>query len=435
MNQQQQPCTCPPMRWWLTAWLTAPYRALTPEGEAELRAILFSRMLTLLISAVVTIVIEALALAHHPTRPFVMWLWLDAGLLFWVRLALIATIIRYRARHPLLAAPPSVVSDGFVLAGLVWCALLGLGAGMCVATGDFGLGVMGALLAMATAGAQCGRLPGAPRLATMQILLIVVPAMPGCWLAPDHFARWAILLSPLYVVGLISINGSLHREFVEMVVGRQENRRLALRCPLTGLPNRRMFDRSLARMVQGAAARADVFVLCLDLDGFKMVNDRLGHMTGDLLLKEVGVRLARQVPEDGLAARVGGDEFAIVVGAGTAESVAAMARAIVASLREPFLLADDAVRVGVSIGIARRQAGQDAGRLVDEADRALYAAKRAGKNTFRWAEAPDAPETQDRLRRSGDDALRGLRPVMAAPRPPCGPVGNPGGGKVAAPGV
>ena len=274
---------------------------------------------------------------------------------------------------------------------------------------------------MASIGAVCGRIPGSPRLARLQMSLILFPLAAGGLCAADPVVHLIVALAPIYILALDSINLQLHDDYVEMVVGRQENRRLALRCPLTALPNRRMFDATLATVLHSAAGRGvDAFVLCLDLDGFKVVNDQLGHAAGDLLLKEVAARLLRSLPADGLVARIGGDEFAILITAPYPAIAEALAGSIVTAVDQPVELDGRFARVGVSIGISSGGDAENPERLIREADQALYAAKSAGKNTFRWYETPPSlTETFGQQRRSTDDALHELRIALESPLPCC----------------
>jgi diguanylate cyclase len=156
---------------------------------------------------------------------------------------------------------------------------------------------------------------------------------------------------------------------------------------LTSLPNRRMFL-ELAGCALGEVWKSGgkCFVLFIDLDGFKPVNDTHGHAAGDAILIAVGKRLHQSAPRNALVARMGGDEFAILLprddcaGTGPVEA----ARKIIAALQQPFELAGVKISINASIGIAT---GPDNGKraedLTDAADQAMYEAKRAGRGTIR----------------------------------------------------
>nr|WP_246315495.1 GGDEF domain-containing protein [Kineococcus aurantiacus] len=150
---------------------------------------------------------------------------------------------------------------------------------------------------------------------------------------------------------------------------------MALVDPLTGLPNRRAFTAQLETAVRADAAIAVLFV---DLDGFKAVNDTLGHAAGDELLTETARRLRETCGAGAFPARLGGDEFAIVLPdlfPGVADDVAV---ALVDRLREPFLLAAGPATISASVGITASEPGDDADALLSRADAAMYVAKRAG---------------------------------------------------------
>jgi diguanylate cyclase (GGDEF)-like protein len=157
---------------------------------------------------------------------------------------------------------------------------------------------------------------------------------------------------------------------------------------LTGLPNRRYFRERLERMLtRGAGSRgAELAVMYLDLDGFKQVNDGLGHHAGDLVLKAVADRL-RKTPRHGeLVARLGGDEFAIIIENATSSASAALAQRTIQLLSEPYPLSTGAtVSIGASVGIAFATSDASFELLMKWADAALYDAKAAGKGTFCFA--------------------------------------------------
>ena len=177
---------------------------------------------------------------------------------------------------------------------------------------------------------------------------------------------------------------------------------LAFHDVLTGLPNRAVFSEHLSEALQHASRRR-VALLCLDLDGFKGVNDLYGHPVGDELLVETSRRLRNLIGEGCLVARLGGDEFAIVqVGAHQPEHAERTAETIIAALNEPFELQHQLVRIGCSVGIAVYPAdAQTASDLIKNADLALYRAKSEGGRRVRFYE------------RAMDEAMRERRAIEA----------------------
>jgi diguanylate cyclase (GGDEF)-like protein/PAS domain S-box-containing protein len=182
---------------------------------------------------------------------------------------------------------------------------------------------------------------------------------------------------------------------------------------LTGLPNRQYFIAHLQEHCEQAAAGKSVWfaVIFLDVDQFKLVNDTLGHNTGDLLLAEVAARLRSCVRAEDMLARMGGDEFTVVLhGYRSRSSVESVAARILASISRPFEIEGHRLGTGASIGLAVCPAdGTDAVTVLRHADAAMYKAKQAGRGTFRWyAGVSDADDVM-RLDLAGDlqSALHG----------------------------
>lgn len=158
----------------------------------------------------------------------------------------------------------------------------------------------------------------------------------------------------------------------------------ALHDTLTGLPNRAYFLRELTRELEPDAMAnrddATMAVLFLDLNGFKPVNDTLGHDAGDELLKVVGRRLQTTAGTVGLVARLGGDEFTVLLPHCRGNDASDLASGIHAALAEPIELDQDTVVVGASIGIAFYDEGIDSSEWLRRADAAMYAAKQSSSS-------------------------------------------------------
>ena len=157
---------------------------------------------------------------------------------------------------------------------------------------------------------------------------------------------------------------------------------------LTGLPNRLLFGDRLSQAISLAKRDSREFALLyLDLDKFKPVNDTLGHTTGDELLQAVAARIRHQVRESDTVARIGGDEFTVILpDIGKREEAETVARKVISALSAPFQLGSQkqSIEIGTSIGIAVYPAdGRDADALVKAADAAMYSAKRVG-SSFRF---------------------------------------------------
>jgi diguanylate cyclase len=156
---------------------------------------------------------------------------------------------------------------------------------------------------------------------------------------------------------------------------------------LTGLPNRALFQDRLERAVAGAARNGhELAVMFIDLDGFKLVNDTLGHHAGDLLLVEVAHRLEQCLRQSDTVARMGGDEFTVILAdLRDPEDAALVARKLIRSLKQSVRVAGHEMNVTASVGVSLfPRDGQDATSLACHADVALYRAKQDGKNDVRF---------------------------------------------------
>lgn len=193
------------------------------------------------------------------------------------------------------------------------------------------------------------------------------------------------------------------RDVTERKLAELQVRRHALYDDLTGLARREFFVQQTRKAIARAARRQEMLALMfLDLDGFKKINDALGHHVGDLLLKEVGTRLRDALRQedtigrlmladtDDRIARFGGDEFTVLLsGLIKAENAAQVARRTLDAISVPYVLEGREIVVTISIGIAiYPQDGTDADELFKRADAAMYAAKSTGRNTYKFHSEP-----------------------------------------------
>ncbi|MGI4746068.1 MAG: diguanylate cyclase domain-containing protein [Janthinobacterium lividum] len=183
---------------------------------------------------------------------------------------------------------------------------------------------------------------------------------------------------------------TMFTDITELWRSTERIRYLALHDPLTELPNRSLLFDRLESLIRADRQAGSIIVMFLDLDRFKLVNDTYGHDMGDAVLTIVARRLQGVVPEPDMVARLGGDEFIIVMekpsGGVVTETIAGR---IIAAVNEPIEWDGRATQVGISIGVA--EFPRDGHRPVDllkNADEAMYRAKRAGRNCFRFANRP-----------------------------------------------
>jgi len=204
---------------------------------------------------------------------------------------------------------------------------------------------------------------------------------------------------------------------VELLESREREHYHATRDSMTGLPNRCYIRDQLQRALdQAAAERRHVSVLFLDLDGFKKVNDRLGHAAGDQLLLTVCERVTANLDPGDILARVGGDEFLVLLQRGDPElGPAAAARQLLAALSRPIQLGalgvvDQVVTASIGIASSPRD-GRDPDALIHNADAALYRAKAQGRNRYELfdvsanAEAVRRVSLEQKLRQALDDQV------------------------------
>jgi diguanylate cyclase (GGDEF)-like protein len=191
-----------------------------------------------------------------------------------------------------------------------------------------------------------------------------------------------LIALPIYFSILLK---QLSRQHDELKKLYEQTARHATHDSLTNLPNRKHFHDQLAETIASARQDHRTFtVLYLDLDGFKSINDDLGHAIGDQLIEHTARRLELCVRKDDMVARVGGDEFIVLLQDVASPDVSRIAEKIVDSLSIPFLLADKALTITTSIGVATYpHDGADVNALIHSADSAMYEAKRNGKNGYR----------------------------------------------------
>ncbi|XQY91391.1 diguanylate cyclase domain-containing protein [Metabacillus sp. HB246100] len=166
----------------------------------------------------------------------------------------------------------------------------------------------------------------------------------------------------------------------------QKYKQMAYYDELTELPNRTMLNSHLRKALSRAKRKNhSISIMFIDLDGFKQVNDTHGHEAGDLLLKEVAIRLNDSVREEDLISRIGGDEFILVFEETSKEEVASISNRILDKMKEPFTLLDHHVKISPSIGISKFPDNANSiNELIINADKAMYYAKKQGKNNYQF---------------------------------------------------
>jgi diguanylate cyclase (GGDEF)-like protein len=259
-------------------------------------------------------------------------------------------------------------------------------------------------------------------LGVLTIVALYAATIAGARFPVGYAAAWATPVTFASYAGLVGCSAVLLFVFEDIRAAAQARAeaasaalaRMAYHDALTGLSNRARFLERLGAALARARAAGDparVAVLLLDLDGFKGVNDSLGHAAGDTVLAEVAARLLNATRGCDTVARLGGDEFAVLLEVAREDAAAVVvAERILAALAAPFVLDGRQARVGASVGIARSAAGADAragsdaavdvgtagdaqaprgdvAAVMRAADVAMYRAKALGKGRWVWFEA------------------------------------------------
>jgi diguanylate cyclase (GGDEF)-like protein len=209
------------------------------------------------------------------------------------------------------------------------------------------------------------------RLAFLGLAVAIVPIVVGAQqLAGGKNDALVLIVSSATIATLVMVRIgqlSVQRDQAERALRHE-----ATHDSLTGLPNRREF---VTQLSQELASGHDCALIFCDLDRFKAVNDRFGHVHGDEVLIEVARRLRDSVRANDLVCRLGGDEFVILLRNGTPDEVEAVNRRIVEALARPVLVSDKLITVGGSTGTAFAVGGVDPEELIMQADHAMYSSK------------------------------------------------------------
>jgi diguanylate cyclase (GGDEF)-like protein len=311
----------------------------------------------------------------------------------WAAADLALLVLRLRlygaAEHARLSGRP-VNYPVLMLSATAWAVLIAAGFAACVLTGEPVPTLIAGVNVAGIVGGVSSRNASTPRFGIFLILLIGTPFTIALMLSPIPGLGLASVQVPLLLAGMCMVTQQNYLNLSALYRAEYSNRMQALTDALTGLGNRMQLRQTLARyatLLDSAPrdpARAFA-VLCLDLDGFKGVNDGFGHGTGDALLQAVAGRLRLALRHDDIVCRIGGDEFVVVIAEAGPAAIERVATRIIAALQAPFAFADvGEVTIGVSIGSALAPAdGTDPKRLLLRADEALYSAKRAGKGVHR----------------------------------------------------
>ena len=315
----------------------------------------------------------------------------------WLLVPMIADLLlfavrwRFRRQVNRADATASDLNERFVvLVNLLWIALIAAETVVLLGLPSVRALVLGIALPVGFIGYVVSLFTGFPRLAATAVAVLAAALTVG--LASSAFDELHVfsLLTPGGAVAFVILIRRTHASLIGSVRAQHQNYLKAMHDALTGLPNRLlMLDRlrrscATARREPGWAAPG---VLCLDLDGFKAVNDRFGHAAGDALLVRLARVLRAAVRPGDTVCRRSGDEFVVILPAIDEVGIRGVAERIVAAVARPIDIGlANPVQVGVSVGVARGGPnGTTAEDLLARGDAALYDAKRGGKGRFRVA--------------------------------------------------
>lgn len=365
-------------------WIAEPGRDVPDDVRPLLLGGLFGTLAIFLGGIFNTIAVSLVCAIHLHSVAFVGWALFEL-VLGGIRLWLLARCRREAARGG------RTPTDLYLALALLWAAGVGFGGLMGMLSGDWTIAALTGISSAAMAGGIAFRNFYAPRLSTAMILLSFGPLMVSALVAGAPLVRLLVLQIPIYLFSMWRAAYKLNDMMVRTLAAERENDRRASHDQLTGLANRAGLERVILAWRHREDRRGPLAFFYLDLDGFKRINDEHGHAAGDALLRMVAARLMALAPEGGLAARIGGDEFVLLVPETDRGGAQARAeRTIAAIAGRPYDLEDGvAVSIGASIGISRLpDHGHDVATLMAAADGALYEAKARGRCRAVIAPAP-----------------------------------------------
>ena len=367
-------------RWRLTRWLVDPGRNVPEPIRASLFNSLYGSLPIFLGGITNTLLVSSVIAARNPTPLFLFW----AG----------AEVLLAALRLPVLIAGQRAIREGrrgpddlYILLALLWASLVGFGAFICLTSGDWIAATLACLSGGAMVGGICFRNFAAPRMAALMILLSLGPCLAGAILSGEPLLLATAIQIPIYLFAMGGAAFRMNRVMIARMQAAMAMDHRARHDDLTGLLNRAGLAAELEQAADGELA-----YYFLDLDGFKRVNDTLGHAAGDRLLVEIAGRMRRAADADDILVRLGGDEFLVIAPCRDRADACARAEALIETLTDaPYLLDGEGIEIGVSIGVAlSREHGRAFAALIEAADQALYRAKASGR--CRWSIATRTPQ-------------------------------------------
>jgi diguanylate cyclase (GGDEF)-like protein len=385
-------------------WIVYSPGAQPPEIQRMLLRQSLTKAWTLVVSVVASSLIASVAVLMTAA----VWAYV------WLLAELVVGSFRIASTNAFVKAETSGRTGNSlapIFGALVAFIIISAGAYQCVASGEWPLIAMAGMGIATLIGAVSSRNAGTPRYGVVLIGILTLPFSLAALASPVPYLFMAGIQLPLYAGAVIFVMLENYKVLLSLYRSEAENRRLAHHDLLTGLPNRSMnlkrFDELLAGLSSPDRTQNGLTVFCLDLDGFKDVNDRLGHAAGDAVLIALADRLRQSVRIFDFVSRTGGDEFVVLLPAISVADAAAIAKRIITCVGTPFDVGHgDPVKIGISIGSASAPSdGETADALMRSADQAMYEAKKRGKGRFipfgtlgtEGAELAPAPDADARI--------------------------------------
>ncbi|KTC24152.1 signaling protein [Pseudomonas marginalis ICMP 9505] len=364
----------------LIRWFVKDNENLDRDIRLKLLKDPFSSRAALVAAGMNTLLVCSVAVILHPTLFFICWL--IADMLIW--------IIRWFLLRRFIASGKSMrryATDLSLLFGLIWAAEIGIGTAGCIISQDPVLQVLACTSAVSMNGAIAMRNQGIPRYAFTQILLTDIPMKLATLFQPEPMLRVLILQAPMYLTGLWVLLNNLNANLTKAYIAEAQSTHSATHDKLTGVLNRSgMFNVMTALLSSKAKVASGFCLLCLDLDGFKKINDANGHATGDKVLVCFSAMISNVVRKNDAVARLGGDEFIVLMPDIDKLSASLIAERIIQTLEDYVGKNANYKGLGVSIGITEISPFEPGSveQMLSRADIAMYNAKSAGKNCYRF---------------------------------------------------
>lgn len=361
-------------KWRLTRWLTHAGQDTPADIRAALIASLFGTLPIFAGGVINTLMISGVVTWRRPEPLYISWLALE----------LVLAIVRVTILRAALRAAPkggNTHTDVYILLALLWAFSVGYGVFITFLNGDWLAATLAGVSCGAMAGGICFRNYGAPRLVGAMIFLSLGPMCLGALFTGEYVTAIVFIQIPFYLVSMSIASHRLNRILVSTMLAERDSERRANEDALTGLANRTGLQVALERVCASARGHdSHAALLYMDMDDFKRINDTYGHAAGDQVLTTVAQRMRGMLRVDDVAARIGGDEFIVLVTGIDATAALRLGEHLLRDASQPISLADGTrVSVGLSIGISIISgANRRPQAALDSADAALYRAKARG---------------------------------------------------------